>query len=318
VTSNGQVIDIVLDDRGCCINFYIVLAWTDSGSDIDYSHIPVPSTDGFSTVTSQLAFCPIYFENQLRESQYQEMADKNSPKQPLALLSSNYGATIDWTSCTDPSPLYVLQEVLAFKAASALQHINMVELALSDHLSRAKFPSYEHTKLETILHFDYAKAILTRLQSHYAEVLSFVTKPPAKWQAKPSSAQSTEQPKQPKFLSLLQGDFHYLISRLERLVSICDVGKATLTSNASIQGSKRSAEEAKLVSKLAKATNRITFIFLPISYVSAVFGMNFSQFGQGDLSIWVWVVITLPLLIFSVIVVERGEWIMGHFRRIKQ
>jgi len=261
-------------------------------------------------VASQLAFCPIYFEKQLR--QHEQTPDRPFTKQPLALLSCSYGTTIDWEGCINPSPLYVIQEILAFEAVSALQHINMVELALSDHLGRTKFPSYEHTKLETILHFDYAKAILTRLQSRYAEILSFVTKPPVKWQSEASKVESADQS---ELLSLLQGDFSYLMSRLEKLISICDAGKATLMSNASIQESKRSAEENKLVHKLAKATNRITFIFLPISYVSAVFGMNFSQLGQGNLSIWVWAVITLPLLIISIIVVERGEWIMGRLRR---
>jgi Mg2+ and Co2+ transporter CorA len=295
-----------------------VLVWTDAGNETDHSHIPVPSTEGFTTVSSQLAFCPVFFESQLTESQHQQTSDNTfttrPSKQPLALLSNSYGATIDWAECTDPSPLYILQEILAFQAASALQYINMVEQVLSDHLGRGKFPSYEHTKLETILHFDYAKAVLTRSQLHFTEVLSFLAKPPLRWQSKASVTDSADQP---EFMSLLQGDFSYLISRVERLVSICDAGKATLMSNASVQESNRSAEEARLVTKLTKATNRVTFIFLPISYVTAVFGMNFSQFGQGSLSIWLWVVITLPLLIVSVVVVERGGWILERFQRRK-
>ncbi|PYI14645.1 hypothetical protein BO99DRAFT_406498 [Aspergillus violaceofuscus CBS 115571] len=51
--------------------------------------------------------------------------------------------------------------------------------------------------------------------------------------------------------------------------------------NFSIAESKRTAEESRLVGELTKLTNRLTFIFLPISFVTSVFGMNFKQFGQG-------------------------------------
>jgi len=296
-----------------------VLVWTDAGSETGHEHIPVPSTEGFSTVSSELAFCPVFFESELTERGPQENANATFPaspsKQPLTLLSSNYGATIDWVGCPDPSPLFVLQELLAFEAASALQYINMLEQVLSDHLGGSKFPSYEHTKLETILHFDYAKIALTRLHQHFAEVISSLSRPSLRRHSAPSSAGSDDQS---GLLSSLQDDLRYLVSRTERLLSICDTGKSTLMSNASIQDSRRSAEESKLVSKLTKATNRITFIFLPISYITAVFGMNFVQFGQGTLSIWIWAVITVPLLIISVIVVERGGWIMNRLSRKKK
>lgn len=293
-----------------------MLVWTDAGNEIDYGHIPVPSTVGFTPVSSQLAFCPVFFESQLTESQQHQTSDHYSAtqpaKQPLIILGNNYGATINWSERTDTSPLYALQEILAFQAASVLQYINMMEQVLSDHLGRGRFPSYDHTKLETILHFDYAKTVLIRYHSHFQEVLTFLAKPPQVWQYDTSTTDSAAYS---NAIPLLHSDFSYLVSRVDRLVSICDAGKATLMSNASVQESKRSAEEARLVTKLTKATNRLTFIFLPISYVTAVFGMNFSVFGQGTLSIWVWVLITLPLLIVSVVVVERGDWIMDFFRR---
>lgn len=299
-----------------CANIFLllVLIWTDAGDDTGHDHIPVPHTPGFLTVSSQVEFCPVFFENQLTETP-DEPGDfpptVKLAKQPFALLSSNYGATLDWDMYTDQSPLFVVQELLAFEAASALQYINMIEQVLSDHMRGSKFPSYEHTKLETVLHFDYAKAILARLETHFADVLAFLDNLPCTWKLKsPLSS-----PDVPRGISLIKGDFRYLISRVTRLLSICDAGKATLISNASVQEAKRSAEESKLVTELTKATNRVTFIFLPISYVTAVFGMNFKQFGQGGLSIWLWAVVSLPLFIFSVIIVERGSWIKKIWRK---
>jgi hypothetical protein len=127
-----------------------VLIWTDAGNETGHAQIPVPHTPGFSAVSSQVEFCPVFFENQLTET---PDGPSDVPpivkltKQPFTLLSSNYGATIDWEMCTDQSPLFAVQELLAFEAASALQYINMIEQVLSDHMKGRKFPSYEHTKL---------------------------------------------------------------------------------------------------------------------------------------------------------------------------
>lgn len=293
-------------------NGYPVLIWSDAGTEMTSSHIPVPSTREFTVVSSELTFCPVFFENKLIEDSIQESSPSSPTKQPLALLTTNYGITVDWSNCKEISPLLALKEVLAFEASSGLQYLNMIEQVLSDYTTRGKFPSYEHTKLETILHFDYAKTILARSELHFIEVLAFLESPATRWTSK-ATAPSTEQEAQA--ISTLKIDFGYLISRVERLSAICEAGKATLMSNASVQESKRSAEESKLVTELTKATNRVTFIFLPISYVTAIFGMNFSQFGQGNLSIWLWAVVTFPLLIVSVMIVEYGAWIKSKFLR---
>ena len=86
-------------------------------------------------------------------------------------------------------------------------------------------------------------------------------------------------------------------------------------SNASIDEAKHSNEQAVLVTGLTKATNRLTFIFLPISFLTSVFGMNFRQLGQGPLSIWLWVAIALPLLAVCIVLVERGSQLKAILRR---
>jgi Mg2+ and Co2+ transporter CorA len=191
----------------------------------------------------------------------------------------------------------------------------MLEHLFSDIGGRFQFPSYEHTKLETMLHYDYIKAALTRLEQNLAEVQAFLVDPPTSWKPKTSTGGSTPQS---EAWSTLSDDFDYLISRTKTLLRMCEDSKATLMSNASIQEAKRSVREAQLVTQLTKATNRITFIFLPISFVTSVFGMNFRQFGQGPLSIWLWAVITIPLLVVSVIIVEQGQWMEDKIKRIRK
>jgi len=181
----------------------------------------------------------------------------------------------------------------------------MLERVLSEVGAQCDFPSYEHTKLETIVQYNYIEASLSRFQQHCSEVLALLTDPPAKWKTGAS---------QPDNDSALVKDFHYLIFRANTLLKQCKDGKATLMGNNSVQEAKRSAKEAELATQLTKATNRLTFIFLPISFVTSVFGMNFRQFGQGQLSIEIWAIITVPLLIICVITVEYGEWIRSKWR----
>ncbi|KAL9624925.1 MAG: hypothetical protein Q9160_000972 [Pyrenula sp. 1 TL-2023] len=306
-----QELTITIIRRGC---HFTALLWTDAGDEAHHEDIPVPTTGKFKGSLDQMSFCPVFFENQLTENQCPLKTSSSDVtaafQQPLALLNSNYGATIEWSKLQSYSPISVLQELFTFEAASYSQYINMLEQTLSDATDRDQFPSYEHSKLETILHFDYAKIVLTRCEVHFEEMLLFLKNPPEAWQGQ---RRSTDPIDEGKITSAIQIDFEYLLSRVKRLVSACEARKNTLLGNASMQDAKRSAEEAKLVTRLTKATNRLTFIFLPISFVTSVFGMNFSQFGQGPLSIWLWAVITIPLLMVCVVIVEKGDWVKGIF-----
>ena len=255
----------------------------------------------------------MFFDNELTQKApppNTESSESELPlsKQPLALLSTRYGSTIDWSTCSAGSPFAVLEELFVFKAAAALQYLNMLDRILLEVGGQSDFPSYEHTKLETTVQYDYIKASLSRFGQQCSETLAFLTHPPAGWNV--GSSQSCVH-------SATIDDFSYLTSRAKSLLKVCEDGKATLMSNDSVQAAKRSAREAKLVTQLTKTTNRLTFIFLPISFVTSVFGMNFSQFGQGPLSIWIWAVVTIPLLLACVLIVECGDWMKSKWRQCR-
>ncbi|ETS83462.1 hypothetical protein PFICI_05338 [Pestalotiopsis fici W106-1] len=302
-------------------NDWSVLIWNDAGHEKGFGHIPVPPTEHFTPVATDLQFCPVFFENNLtetRSSDESQLKASSHTQQSSILLNRHYGATIDWTQSASISPLYILQELLDFNAAAISQYINMVEEVLTDIGSPFEFPSYEHTKLEAILHYDYIKARLTRLIRSLAEVRAFLLQPPGNW-----SQPSTVSPKKPdehapRLLTKSEEDFQYLFERAQSLIAICEDGKSTLISNASVQDALRSAAETKLVTRLTKATNRVTFIFLPISFITAVFGMNFQEFGQGDLPLWIWAAVTVPLLLISVLFVEKGDDIRSWSRSLSR
>ena len=166
--------------------------------------------------------------------------------------------------------------------------------------------------MEDILHFDYARSILVRWSAHFADLLENLDR----GVLAPATACEITTADHQDLVASLERDLKFLQREARTIVELCDSGKTTILSNFSISESKRAAEESQLVTQLTKATSRITFIFLPISFVTSAFGMNFKQFGQGPLSITIWVAVTIPLLTLSVVLVEWGVHVAPYFRRL--
>lgn len=165
--------------------------------------------------------------------------------------------------------------------------------------------------MNSILHFDYAKSILIQHGAHIQNLRSALDTCLKCWRQQSSQTHSCYE----DLRSTLRTDLDYLSNRIQDIVRLCEAGRSTIMSNASIEEAKRSNEQAILVTDLTKATNRLTFIFLPVSFLTSVFGMNFRQLGQGTLSIWMWVAIALPLLVICIVLVESGSQLKTILRR---
>ena len=292
-----------------------MLVWTDSGKDKDFDFIPGANTDYMKGAIDRLDFCPIFFEKNLSEkSTAPPMAGTGSQtarvNQPLSSLPGNYGYTIEWKRAA-ADPLSTLQELFTFHAASEVQYLNMLEQFITEQITHAESMSGE-TEIGSILHFDYAKSILVRHDAHIQSILCSLQSNLQDWKQAAPQTQSLDG----DLLSTLQTDLEYLSTRIHNIIKLCEAGRSTVMSNTSIEEDKRSDEQAALVANLTKATTRLTFIFLPISFVTSVFGMNFRQFGQGTLSIWLWVAITLPLLVLCIILVERGGYLKKSLGKV--
>jgi Mg2+ and Co2+ transporter CorA len=287
------------------------LIWSDSGDDDCKDCIPTPSTEHFKEALNNVEFCPIFFEKGLVETTLKPL-EAQSPRgrQPFSALPSKYGETLDWSKA-HLTPLYALEELLHFQATSMSQYLNLLERVISKHLPTVEHPELVQTKIEDILHFEYAKTVLVRHSAYVRETIDFVKGPLHNWNTEKTNDLDFSQP-----VSTVEGDFRYLLDRIQSLVEFCEAGKSSIMSNTAIAESRQANDEAKLVTQLTKATNRVTFIFLPISFVTSVFGMNFRQFGQGNLTILWWVAITLPLLAVSVLLVERWNVLQGWVRGV--
>jgi hypothetical protein len=290
-----------------------VLVWTDSGSDVDSKYVPVPNVESFHNVADAISFCPVFFEKELKEwqSSSDEDAKATYSRQPISVLPARYGETLDWNQLSE-DPILILQELFNFQSAAAIQYLNMLRKTISQLTARTQPIDDGRVNMEDILHFEYAKTILVRWSANFRGLTQALDAGPLRNDT--ASPESRE--KRTRMLQSLKRDLEFLQNEANTITELCDGGKSAILSNFSISEARRTTEEARLVTELTKATTRLTFIFLPISFVTSVFGMNFQQFGQGSLSIWLWVEVTLPLLVVCIIMVEWGGPIMSYSQKL--
>lgn len=199
----------------------------------------------------------------------------------------------------------VLQELFRFQSAATGQYLNMLRKLTTSTIARTHPTGDAAPVMEDILHFEYTKTVLMQWLTHLrtlAQNLDFCFPDLDLTISQTRNRRAT-------MVSELRRDLDFLLQEADTLINLCESGKSTIMSSFSVFQSKRSAEESRLVTQLTKATNRITFIFLPISFVTSVFGMNFKQFGQGPLSITIWAAVTLPLLALCILMNEYGNYV---------
>ena len=250
-----------------------------------------------------MEFCPVFFERDIRikgESNDVEVNDNTAPstRQPLAALPLRYGETMDWSQVSN-DPLMVLQELFHFQSSAAAQYFNMLHELTTEAIARTPPTGEAHPSMDDILHFEYTKTVLGRWYAHFKMLIDCLDD-----DLLSAPASSKTHARRDKVQRTLKRDLVFLKDEVEMLINLCESGKSTVMSSFTVFESKQAAVESKLVTRLTQATNRITFIFLPISFVTSIFGMNFKQFGQGPLSITLWLAVTLPLLIVCVFLSE--------------
>ncbi|KAL8675631.1 MAG: hypothetical protein Q9224_007455, partial [Gallowayella concinna] len=93
-------------------------------------------------------------------------------------------------------------------------------------------------------------------------------------------------------VSLLE-DYEDLLARCSELSARCTTALDVTMNKALILESQKAIEQSERLKKLSL----LATFFIPLSFTSSLFGMNFKVFGQGDLSIWLYAAVALPITI---------------------
>jgi len=93
---------------------------------------------------------------------------------------------------------------------------------------------------------------------------------------------------------------------LTRHYSIC-------TSFASLQDSHKSVEYADSVGRITT----LAFFFIPLSFITSLFGMNLSEFGTGEVRFWVVIATAAGLVLFILSAWFVSGWVSRYLRGIR-
>jgi Mg2+ and Co2+ transporter CorA len=96
-------------------------------------------------------------------------------------------------------------------------------------------------------------------------------------------------------------DYQFLLSRYRQLSIHYQEAISVLVSATSLAESQKQITLATQVTKLTI----LATIFLPLSYCTSIFGMNFVELDQ--LSIWIWVVVTFAVGLSTFLVYQWDE-----------
>jgi Mg2+ and Co2+ transporter CorA len=100
----------------------------------------------------------------------------------------------------------------------------------------------------------------------------------------------------------LKRDLDFVLARIDFLRTRCDTIATTLLSTMSILESQKSIEQSRQVNQLTK----LAFFYIPLSFVSSVFGMNVKEI-QTNPPIWVFFVTAVSFTLLSILVASWQE-----------
>lgn len=240
------------------------------------------------TVTRNLTQDPVY-----------DQASVNFP-QSATTIHTHCGRMLnEKTSAADS--FYALSEIFAFTAASESQLLDLMrakilpEMGMTLEQPTTISPSQDlHSS--TLSNLLYNKAILDEHIQRLKENVRSI-----KRYGGPGWHRSTEKEQRRKVKAvndMIKEDFESLLEQAKILSSHCDRGINIAGNTAMVAESKAAIIQAKWVSKLTL----LAFFFIPASFTTSLFGMNFTQFGQGDLGIWIWIVVLAPIYAISLFV----------------
>lgn len=283
-----------------CLQLHLVLIWLDTTANLTEGHTSWLLSP-LGTQFWQTLLLPIVqpkpgsvirpLSNFLIHGSNTGSVHLDRKAQGVSLLHLDYGLDLD-QQVASQDPFYALNELFALVAFSENQFLNMLDNILRAELDAEKLAHQQNPTLSNLL---YNSQVLDRHIEHIKDTLRII-----------NSNKSTTWPKGKVSSDLLQkasvaqqslvADYEYLLSKSLFLSEKCLRGMQVVMNNTMIMESEKAIAQAERVQKLT----RLAFIFTPLSFTASFFGMNFLQFGQGTLNIWLWFAVSCPVLAVSI------------------
>jgi hypothetical protein len=210
--------------------------------------------------------------------------------QSACLLTEDYGKLLD-PAIMATDPFYAMSELFKFCASSESQFLNMVESVLAPDTG---FKVLDQGVL-TLANLLYHQEILEEHALTLRELVGVIkNRGGLDWPKCPISQRERSEAAASRLLK----DFEHLLSRTEYLLRRCENGMRVIMNNATIDQAQKAREHEK---GMQSAATRFAFFYIPLSFVTGFYGMNFEVFGNGKLGLWVFVATAIPVLFISII-----------------
>lgn len=111
-------------------------------------------------------------------------------------------------------------------------------------------------------------------------------------------------------------DYQYALAYAEALSVDCVQGMSIMAHHASLYESQKAIAEAKIVTRLT----RLATVFVPLTLVTSVFGMNVRELGEeAQPPLWWWAVASVVVGIVSWIIItyDVKAVIVGWWKQVR-
>ena len=231
--------------------------------------------------------------------------------QSLYLLSASYGSSLDAKiMCSDP--FYALSELFHFFLASETQFLNSIATKLDDGTRDLSFtdPGASINFQAELLYF---RRIIDKRVQCISQTLIFIrTRDRLGW---PRARDAVDDGRTARWMAKadlaatrLELDCEYALNYAISLQQRCERETTIMMNNASNAEAKRGIDQGRQVFRFSLLVS----IYVPLSFTTSVFGMNFVQFSNHAMGFWVWPLVTLPIFVASLLIIV---WDFEHVRQ---
>ena len=200
-------------------------------------------------------------------------------------------------------PFYALSEIFDFYAASEMHFLNAIE-----RFVRSSPERFQETLQQPLIDaHDNLHFFMRLLDEHIktiAETNNFVkNRYCLRW------LRSNEN-KTLRTALRIENDIQALLARANQLRDRCSSGMNNIMNQLKSAEAKEAMKQGKHTFKLTL----LTAIFLPVIATATIFGMNFVQLPSISEGVWVWILVTTPLMVASFAMI-RWDWDNGLSQR---
>ncbi|KAI0811538.1 hypothetical protein GGR55DRAFT_105155 [Xylaria sp. FL0064] len=281
--------------------FWTLLIWTDFGTSLSKSHRgPWRAIEQFHASASRFLAVPLHHSNSnikrlpTATSRVRQDTGRGTVaqefSQTLSSLHTDLGVLADKDTMGN-DPTYYLDELFMLLASSEYQFLNLMEVKV-----RRKSQWGEDIR-QIIAELHRTQRVVEQHTQRLLDVLDIIR------HRTPFQQLQIEHPEQENVGNSVKADrplhsiFSKLLRRAETVSSLCHEEMQVLSNDAVIRESQESLEQA---GALAKVTF-IAFVFVPLSFTTSFSGMNISILNGGSVNLWVWSVVSVPILAFSIL-----------------